>query len=324
MNSQVTLKLDASSLKLSSCFRRLYWTVAEGWREPVVNNSIAYGLAYHRFQQSLATTGDVDLATCSAIKFFKNCKMDIPSKKEWINITHLANTLNDYREQFGNKVVEDDFVLARAGNEVLVEKNFEIKLHESDDIIIYLDGTLDGIGSFTHGTNAIYDNKVTAAWNQQDYFENYKLNPQLITYAWAMHWFAKNHPGTIWEELCSKRLGTFIRGVFISSSKPTEFKRSDVMFFTEEQLYYYQLHLNWIVARLIGWVKQIKETGSSIAEPEGMFNGSCTQHFGDIKKKCKFFPVCSAPRQDDIQPMLETLFDKVPYNPLNFGGKESE
>lgn len=317
------IRIDASSLKLSSCFRRLYWTVVEGYREKRLGNSMVYGLAYHRFIETLSKTGDLNQATCKAIKFFLDANPQIESRKDWLNANHLANTLNEYASQFGNQVTRNDFILARTSDgEILVEKNFEIPLVGTETHSVVLNGTIDETGKFKHGTHAIADHKVTAAWNHDDYFQNYRLSPQLITYVWAIHKFAKIYPGSVWEELCSQRLGAFIKGVFISSKKPTEWKQSDVIFFTEEQLEAYEYHLYRVARKLLDLVINFsKEDPNFVPMPEGMFNGSCTQHFGEVEKKCKFFNICAAPSREASDAMLENCFDKLEYNPLMFSKK---
>lgn len=303
--------IDASSLRNSGCMRRLHLTVTEGYRpKKGLGISAHWGTAFHKFcEMFVKTKGDMITSMVAAQKSYRNGLENINIDKMHSHLT--VEYLTIACQAYADKITADEHEVLWQETIALAELKFAVPFLATPEVDFLLCGTIDKVGKFKNGCYAVGDYKTTSAWNHDEYFEQYRLDPQLLTYVWVLKWFAENHKGSIYEQVDSlPRIGAFIDGVFCGKSKPIpEFERSPVMFFTQDQLLEYERHLKSVCLKLAQHFK----VGS---EPirEGMINGSCKTTYG----KCPFFYACNAPDSDAANHVLQHQFNKKQYDPLNF------
>jgi hypothetical protein len=155
----------------------------------------------------------------------------------------------------------------------------------------------------------IKDYKTTGAYKTDDYFASYRMSHQLLTYVWAVKWHVDKYSGEspFYAQMFNKRIGAYIDGIFLSSTK-TEFKPSDIFFFDDEMLSEYTTG----VSLLLMEIDKDLEAGT-IPHRQGISNGTCSGNFGD----CPFFNMCSAPDSIAEERFLENKFARKVYDPLN-------
>lgn len=305
------IKIDASSLRNSGCFKRLYYTVVDGYRpKKGFGISAHWGTSFHKFCETyVRTKGEFLPSMLEAQKTFRSKIDEIAVDKAHAHLTleYLTITCQAYAD----KMQKDEHVIEWKDTTPLVELKFAIPFLATDHAEFLLCGTIDKIGKFKNGCYAVGDYKTTASWNQEEYFEQYRLDPQLLTYVWVLKWFAKEYPDSIYGTIDSlPRIGAFIDGVFCGKAKHTpDFVRSPVMFFTPEQLMEYEMLLR---SMCIGISQHI--ASGTLPTRSGMVNGSCKTTYG----KCPFFYVCGAPDSTAAEHVLQHQFNQKPYDPLNF------
>lgn len=309
--------LDASALSKSSCFLRLYRTVVEGWRAEHKHNDTEYGSAFAKFKEALMhNQGNYMEAIPVAHTYFREQDCNIRPNKDHLDIGHLTTTCMSYVNKFGAKREKDTFQIFKdeTTGAPLVEGKFAIPYYADKNVQIILSGTMDSIGKFSNGCVAIEDDKTTSSWNRQKYLDAYKLSPQLIFYRLCFGLLAEYlPPGNKYQELMSKhQIGCFVTVAFLAKDKPTEWVRSPVYFYSEQQLEEYKNILDSTISRLANTYYYKQEHNVTINR-EGMVNGACQTPYGF----CDFFNVCSAP-EGAVDSMLKGYFVQRPYEPLKF------
>lgn len=311
------IRLDASALvNCGGCILKLWLTTVEGWRGPKLSISTEYGSAFHIFKETMRQKHSMELGIHAAQNYFKSKlpDMDIPKDKLWLNIGHLNKTCQDYEERFGTNGEKDDFeTLVKDDGTLALEQTFSIPLYEDDNFIIMLCGTIDDQGKFKHGgCYGIADEKTTSEWDRNKFFAKFDLSPQLLTYTYAVKWYGERWPDSIYGKMCKAgRIGTFINGVFLKKDAPSEFVRSKVMYFRDEQLAEFEAGLkdlvNQLVQRLIFYpLRPYKQ---------GLSTGKC---LGDYGRMCEFAGPCNAPDDQSMFAVLKNYYKQKEYNPLDF------
>lgn len=309
------IKIDASSLKESSCKLRFKRIVIDGLTEPRPYNDTQYGSAFHKFVSTMhETKGDAGIATEAASTLFKK-PCEIRRGKEHLSEIHLLKTCYDFWEHFHKK---DDFDVLMAGEKPLVEQNFELLIYENETTQVYLCGTIDKIGRFRNGCYAIGDYKTHSLFSvarggnweygAAEYFKQYELSSQLLTYRCAIDIAAEQTPESIFGVINQTPVGVFIDGVFLSSKEPTRFKRSPVKIFKPEEIAYFR-------QQLVNKAMVIASLPLDYKDMDGIIHGACSENMF----KCKYFQLCAAP--DDIARghLMRQNYITREYNPLEFG-----
>lgn len=317
--SKKIIRLAASSLKESACDYRLYMIVIEGYCDILPMNDTQYGTAVHKFISQMYLTGGNLMEAYKAAKIEFHKPSEPRDKKAYLTEAHFTKTCFDYWQEFLQK---DDFELLinDATNLPLVEVTFEIKIYEDENYIVYLNGTIDKIGKFKNGCYAIGDYKTTSSWDIKNYFTQYELSTQLLTYLYALKKMGEQHPQSILGHINQFPVGAFIDGIFLKSAKETTFKRSEVFYLDrkhkEELLAEYEKQL---MIKATDLVKTV-ETGF-MPSKNGLLNGACANGYGTSSPMgalCRFFQVCAC--KDDIARahVLKNNFQKKEYHPLHY------
>lgn len=306
--------IDPSALKESSCLRRLYLTVVEGYSSKVQTNDVEFGSAFHKFKAYLRIHGINSFAEAhnAAIEYYKVTPMYKKKDKEYLTEAFLSNLCREYYVKY----LKDDFEIVRIGNESLVELPFCFPYYSDDKMDILLCGTIDEIGKIKKGLYCISDLKTTHAWDIESYFRGYKLSPQLIFYVWALRKYYSLYREKFPKDFDIESVGVFIDGVFLrGKNSPVELVRSEVEIIKLNKIIEFEVLLSEKINELIKWFSIFKVTTPNFPLREGMLNGSCQTIYGP----CKFFNVCASPDNEVAQILLQNNYKQKHYNPLKFG-----
>ncbi len=334
MSSKKIIRINASAIKESKCFRYLWLQAVEGWTEGKLNNDMYYGTCFHKFPETMElTNGDVAISCLAAQDLWrvKEDSLRIKDNKKFLNIAHLTMACQFYaKERLSNSIFTGiEYLKNPIDGSPMVEQKFSIPLYEDDNLLILLQGTIDGLAKVRGGCHCIVDWKTTSAYNHEEYFTNYLMSPQLKTYYYALEYYRTNYPdkpiGRVLAE-CKGQMGAFIYGAFLSAGKIVEFKRSEIFWFNQEVMLEYERQLMSLVGKLVEFNRSGQTLEDSLPPAEGSFNGACVSPTG---YKCRYFQACSAEVQMNGSPalvrhVLRQNFAQREYSPLDFGGGQKQ
>jgi len=323
-DAKTTIMIDASSLKHISCFRKFYRMVVKGYRAKDVykgDYKMAYGSAIHKFLEAYYACKPMVDCIKAATDLYRPFNDSIKySPREFRYNENLVKTCLEYRKHFTRlgtvennniQIPDSDFQPhVDVKDKQTIEYKFAITLHETDDYILVLTGTVDLVCSYAGIDILLVDHKSTATSTEysDDFFSNYALDIQTMLYS------------KVYKE--SLKLGYYpmilINGIFIS--KPTkeaekenvfdgvEFKRSSPISYSNEQMGQFNFWFSKKIAEIINYLE------SNFFGAEADFNLSfCKNGFST----CQFFDVCKLPLRFH-QASLENNFVVKQYNPLEF------
>ena len=341
----IEINISGTALGTSGCILNFYRTVVEGYKEPVQDARIVYGVAVHKYIDIMFKSGGhIPSARAEAFRVFDIPKIDDKRSPHLSDRNHMLTTCFGVWELYVKK--DNDFELIMLnqdcwkckGNGLVVvdktldepplsiaqlcpickgqkqfmqpatEVTFSIPYYKDDTVIINLCGTLDRIGKIKGGVYAIPDWKTTSSWDSRGYFKTYELSRQLRIYVIALKLMAAKHPDSILGKIGKTNVGTFIDAIFIKpAANDNKYMRSDVFQYTDKQLADFQLTLDDQCHKL----SQAIKTG--YLPKEGIVNGSCEGKWG----KCKFWNVCNS--SDEVADvLLKRDFIVKPFNPLHY------
>lgn len=191
------------------------------------------------------------------------------------------------------------------------ELTFSIKIFEDENIIVYLEGTIDAIGKFVGGVYAIKDTKFTTFWNAAEFLEGFDMSRQLRIYTLACKLQSRLYPDSILGKLGKQKMGAFIDGIFVKpKSNEVEWKKSRVHNYSEDDLGAFEYQLMLFCKKLSLAIH------NNYFPKEGILNGHCSGKFSN----CAFWNVCN--NNDAVgNLLLKRDFQRKIYNPLNFNGE---
>ena len=314
------INIDASSLSSSGCTLEWYRRVVQGYRAPRVNNDIIYGVAVHKFIDTMFQTGgDMKAARDAAFKAFRIPKYDKPKKLYMSDERHMLATCFDYWENVVSKEATFDIIKLPNGKPA-TELTFRFLWRDYDGVRIWLCGTMDKLGKIKNGCYAVGDYKTTSSWDEDNYFKTYELSVQLRFYIYALKQMAIHYPDSVLGQVGATNVGAFIDALFIKAKVvENEYKRSDVFQFKPDHMAEFESMLITRVTRFVEHIKLIQEGQFKRPFKEGIIAGCCERKFG----KCDFWNVCKS--SDDVaEVLLKRDFITKPYDPLNFNTPAEE
>jgi hypothetical protein len=314
------IRINASALKISACPLAFYYTVVEGYAKPINDVSVEFGSALHLFLSTMyKTEGRVDLATEASRTYFETTKMYVPYNKKYLDTLHLCRTNFQAWEYVQS---HNDFqVIKGADGKPAVEITFSNPFYEDEYVEVRLEGTIDKIGKIVNGIYCIADYKSTSSRDIEEYFRGYELSTQLKFYVYNLLLFAKLHPDSLVAEVCKNQVGAFIEGIFLNGKDKTEFARSRIFLFKEQELNLYKAMLTEKIMQLVDYVK-----GGMPPYPYGMITDTCSKPEGNSAAwRCRFFNACSAPDAIAKAHILKdpNQFVKREYKPLENANKST-
>lgn len=328
-DEKITVVLDASLLKGSSCLLRMFRDCVMGYKSETLNNDTHWGSAFHAFRSTWLLTGDEDLALHTAEKLWNDEEIHVKDKKRYLTTQFLTAACLDYADKYRSERAEP--VIDPETNKKLVEpySRFSFPLYSTDTVDVLGAGTMDDLkwafeDSWHGGAGyRITDLKTAMAFNSWAFFDSYFLNPQLIMYRWAIRRYARYRPDSIWAIIDrSPNVGAMIDGVFYRGAregeKPTvEFKRSKIITFKDWQIEEFERGVMRKVLQLVEAIEKWRLLGI-YPDREGVVTNSCDERWGP----CKYCQACASPDKESAEAWLEQNFTRRYYNPLTFGGKE--
>ncbi len=312
------IMLDASSLKTLACSLKFYRTVVQGYRHGASSIDMTYGTAFHMFISDMNTNGgNFAPAISKAVRYFEDTPSIAKKSKGWMTSQHLTKTCIDYWENYNGAGKKDVWKTVEVEGQHMSELKFATLPYYSDDTCdIILSGTIDDICKQDGGCYAIRDYKTTSSWDVDSYLSDYRLSNQLIFYVFVLYWYAKQYPDSIYAKIIAQgRVAAFIDGIFLKSgatvsvSGSTQFRRSEMFFFSEKDLLAFKALIdNIAIPRIVAMLK-------SPPLKEGILNGFCTSQ---VYGRCGFFGACSSPDDIAAEHILRNEFIQKDYNPLKF------
>jgi hypothetical protein len=306
------IRIDASSLADAHCLRKLYYRTILGIKTFTTANDTLYGSAWHHFRETLAKTKDPHQSIGAGIKYFMDGmasgKVAAKKEKEWLNAAHLTQLCMRYLDSlpFG------DFVYAEHEGKRMVEQTFSLTVYEDNDVIVYLQGTVDEIGKLGGSMNVIGDDKtMTAHWKYQPktMLEKFSLRPQLRVYYWALREHGRlGKEGNFFETFFQQRVGCYINGIVLAPGlDKCVFLRSRLFVWSEGDITEFEVMMRDLIKRLVAH-------HDTEPLPEGKLNSTCSGNFGD----CGYFAACNAPDDTARAAILHSHYESGDYTPLHF------
>lgn len=315
--------LDASALIKSACMLRLKRIVVDGYSDALPFNDTLYGSAVHLFNATMCRTGgNFGEATSATQALFSRPKQIRDTKKHLTEI-HLLKTCFDYWQYFHPK---DNFRVLTFDDKPCIEMDFKNLFYEDDEYIVYLTGTIDKFGQIADGAYCVGDYKTHSLWsvnkNGKDnakyeiekFFRKFELSLQLAFYVFNLKLKAQQNPDSELARICQQPIGSFIDGIFLSSSEPTKFVRSSVKIWSDGDMDMIRRLVLGKILQLLKILKAEKETGVAYTDLDGMICGACS----DQQFLCQFFDVCAARDEMARAFLLKDKFVRKQYNPLMF------
>lgn len=313
------INIDASSLSSSGCTLEWYRRVVQGYRSPNVNNDIIYGVAVHKFIDTMFQTGgDMKQARDAAYKAFRIPKYDKPKKLYMSDERHMFCTCLDYWENYVSKESTFD-ILQLPNGKAATELTFRFLWRDFGSVRVWLCGTMDKLGKFKRGCYAIGDYKTTSSWDEDNYFKSYEMSCQLRFYIYALKQMAIHYPDSVLGQIGATNVGAYIDALFIKAKVvENKYERSDVFQYKPEEIEEFEGMLINRVERFISVIQSI-QNGGRRPNKEGILSGACERKFG----KCDFWNVCK--NSDPVgDVLLKRDFIIKPYDPLNFNTPTEE
>lgn len=351
---KLEINLDSSSLSAASCIRDYKYTTIgdvlkpdEGAYVSVPDSVMVYGVAVHKFIDTMYKTGEIGLARRASLAAFNVHKIS-DDKKLWLDDSkHLFVTCSDVWMDFIQEDTVFDVLSVQQKcwkcsgkglhNDVrypiptdsswpivtpcskcngigliegpATEITFHIRLYEDDVIIVYLCGTIDRIGKFRNGPFAIRDWKSTTFWMEDEFLSEFAMSRQLRIYTLACKLMAELEPQSILGKIGVTNMGAMIDAIFVKK-EPNENKyiSSPIMQFGTKDMNEFREQLHRFCSKLSIHIQH------NDFPREGILNGTCVKRFG----KCRFFNVCKASNEIIATNLLKRDFKRKIYDPLNF------
>lgn len=333
------LLFNASGLKNMDCARKIYYTMLQGYTQPMVNNDTHYGTCYHLYQSVLAQEGIEGIGFAKAMKaaerLFRDTVVNVKPKKEYLDITHLRKTCVTHYNEI---LPTDDFEIlsgkqkcracngspdtclvcqgSRMSMQPLVELKFHVPYYSDEYLDVILTATIDKLGKFKNGAYGLGDYKSTGSWKEKEFLENYALDPQLMFYLYMLKRYAAQYPDSVFAEICQhQKVGAFVDGVFHGASKETSFKRSEVFFYDDkpERMKEFEEMLHDDVMKCVKIHKEDR-----LPKRQGIMTKACTSSYST---RCQYFNACNAPNDAIAGHVLKNNFVQKEYGMSVYGGE---
>ena len=136
MTEKRIIRINASALKRSACYRNYWLTGIEGYKKPINSVAIEFGSAVHIFLKvMIETSGKFDEAVKQARTYFETTPKDIDSKKAYLDTGYLIKCcimvwqwLQDNHSDYEILLKEDNTpaVELTFSNEVYQDDNYKV------------------------------------------------------------------------------------------------------------------------------------------------------------------------------------------------------
>jgi len=298
--SKRIIRLDSSSLELSSCPRRFQFVNRQGLIPKLGEAPLDWGSALHKgiakwaVQRARGQEPDLTKIADEAVEWY-NGRLCL--KNEPRSGANLRRCLMEYFTEY----VDDQFVpLTTKSGEVAIELPFALPLYSNEHTDVLLTGKIDGIGIYQSGPLVIKDVKHSSSTKPESHMEEQLGRPQFHIYAEAL-----KRLGLVDHERGGAHPRIVVDCVYISKQfQGAKFKRSAPTVIEP-----------YIIAQTMEFVmleaRRVAELRDDEVWPHNY--GACHGKYS----KCKFYDLCTVPVQSQ-QIAINMLFDKREYNPKTF------
>ncbi len=320
MNEKRQIFIDASSLKESNCFRRLWYKIYFGYKnKEEKTHKMAFGNGIHVFLENYYNLVPLRECVDKALNFYKPFNETLEeSIYEFRTENNLIKICREYSKKFPRKNEETilldtgDFQpLIDSNNKRMVEYKFAIPIWLNENYELILCGTIDMIAEYLDYPLLLIDHKTTALRESDEFFDNYyfDIQPMLYSKVWKDTHNLKTYPPVL------------INGIFVK--KPTQkaekegffdgcsIRRGPIIQYNDSQMQEFEYWLDKkleLVTTILASYEDIEQTAKNNFDM-----ASCRSVYG----MCEFFNTCKLPREHQ-QAKLDYAFEKVVYNPLRF------
>ena len=336
------IRINASSLKESTCMLRWHRTIIQGYKQPKQSAAVMYGVAVHAFINAMfKTDGRLDLARKAALHEFRKPKYEDLKSRHLNDELHLIPTcLNLWEDSIST---DQHFQILQmtsscwwcggqgafepkdgTGNgfgpkceqcigtghklQAATEVTFEIPYYEDELFDVRLCGTIDKIGKIQGGCYAIGDYKTTSSADIESFLDDFEMSNQLRFYVLSLKLMAERSPDSMLGKIGATKIGAFIDGIFLKPKVYDNiYRRSYCFQFNDFDLAEYRGQLDLLIHELLCAIKN--ETWH---HKEGLMNGACKAGYF----KCDYWLPCKAQNKAVEELILRRDFIQKPYNPL--------
>lgn len=305
--------LDASIMRKSSCIKKVYRKLIQGYTLPILSSDIVFGSAFHTYTKVKEELGDSTKALASALQYYTKTPYFHKPKKSHLTNQYLIDTCMGHDTAFQIDAYD---TVRSADGKPLVEQRIAYPFYVTPerDIEVLLCGTIDKIVfNRIAGYYAILDYKTTHAWQPDEYFKNYQLSTQLRMYKLLLTLYGKLFPDSIVAEITKGNLGAIIEGVFLAKDKSARYERSETLWFSEKGMEEFQEGIKlFIIQKLVPAIRHPNE----FTYREGIVNGSCEEPYGG---QCEFAESCGKETEEEREEFMRDNFSTKKYEPLTHG-----
>lgn len=346
---KLILRVNASSLKQSTCMLNWTNTILHGYYTGSTSAAANYGVAIHKYIDTMFKTGgNMKFAREHMLKAFRVPKY-FSYRGEWLgDENHLTVTAYNYWDDYvtkdtsfehlqlnsrcwycdGEGVIKPEKPEQVAATEVEIlypkcehcngtgmrlqvatEVTFSVKFYEDEFCVIYLEGTQDKVGRIKGGAFCVGDYKSTSEWKIDEFLSDFEMSNQLRFYRLPYILMAEQQPDSILGQIGATRMGCFIDGIFLNP------KISEVKYKRSAVYMFTDEEMAEFRRLLTSLCYRLSHAAERIVknketlEKEGLLNGSCKG-----KYKCSYWKACKAGSM--YQQVLDSEFKKKEYNPL--------
>lgn len=307
MSEKTIVRINASSLRNSTCLLRWNRQILQGYYQPRNNAQAVYGIGIHAYLDSMYKTGGhVGISREKALAAFNVPKWPA-DKQAWLeDENHFFMTCYHLWNEYVSKDSQFDLVKLPDGNPA-AEVTFSLPFFEYGDYQVKLEGTIDKLGKFKGGCYAIGDWKSTAKWDTKTFLADYEMSSQLKFYLLSLKLMARLQPDSVIGQIGATNVGVFVDGIFLKP-KVTEntYGRSAVFMHNEQTMDEFEDMLKAAIIRFL-------EASSKGELPrQGLLNGAC----GTGNYKCEYYNICKQKDEAVADMLLMRDFKQKTYNPL--------
>lgn len=300
------IKVNASSLPWMTCKYRWWLHVMQGWKAPRNKSSVQYGVAVHKFIDSMYKSGGNYAVALEAGKVSFNVpKIDDRRSNHLSDERHFISTCMNYWSTYLTTQNHHDILML--GDKPATEVTFEILYWEDDQYEVWLCGTVDKLVKIKGGCYAIGDYKTTSKWDVEAFFSEYEVSHQLRFYLLSLKLMGEMYPDTLLGKIGLTRCGVFIDGIFLKPEmNKNNYERSQVFPYSEDDMKMFKDNLDRCIRELIAYIKE------GVHLREGLFNGAC-----NAKYRCDFAHICPKFNPALEASLLKRDFIQKTYDPLH-------
>ena len=305
--TKIEINLDSTVLSHSGCMLAIKRKVIDGYTEPRPGASLNYGVAVHKYIDTMFQThGHIPTATKAAMEAFNVPKEDKYKSPHLSDPEHMITTAFNAWEMWVSK--DEQFQVLEINGKPCTEMTFSFPYYEDEWIKVNLCGTIDSIGKIKGGCHAIRDFKTTSTWDDKNYFKTYELSRQLRFYVLALKIMSQRFPDSILGRIGATSVGAFIDAIFIKpAANENKYGRSDVYQYSEKDMAQFEITLGRFILQLSHAIRE------NLYLKEGILNGQCETKWG----KCLFWNCCTV--DDNIaEILLKRDFVVRKFDPLRY------